>query len=109
MKTMRDIINIVINEGEVVDLASSRKKRDAADLTKNRAMRRQAPCASFWGPSYKAKRAGVPVCFVDPRNTSRECRACGCTDKKNRPNQATFKCIGCGHEAPADINAARNI
>jgi putative transposase len=58
---------------------------------------------------YKAKRAGVPVCFVDPRNTSRECRACGCIDKKNRPNQATFKCIGCGHEAPADINAARNI
>jgi IS605 OrfB family transposase len=58
---------------------------------------------------YKAKRAGVPICFVDPRNTSRECRACGCIDKKNRINQATFKCIGCGHQAPADINAARNI
>jgi IS605 OrfB family transposase len=58
---------------------------------------------------YKAKRAGVPVAFVDPRNTSRECRACGCIDKKNRPNQATFKCIGCGHEAQADINAALNI
>ena len=58
---------------------------------------------------YKAKRAGVPVAFVDPRNTSRECRACGCVDKKNRPNQATFKCIGCGHEAQADINAALNI
>jgi putative transposase len=59
--------------------------------------------------AYKAKRAGVPMAFVDPRNTSRECRACGCIDKKNRPNQSTFKCIGCGHEAPADINAARNI
>ena len=58
---------------------------------------------------YKAKRAGVPVVFVDPRNTSRECRACGCIDKKNRTTQSTFKCIGCGHEAPADINAARNI
>lgn len=58
---------------------------------------------------YKAKRAGVPVTFVDPRNTSRECADCGCIDKKNRPNQATFKCIGCGHEAHADINAARNI
>ena len=58
---------------------------------------------------YKAKRDGVPVCFVDPRNTSRECRVCGCVDKKNRPNQATFKCIACGHEANADTNAALNI
>lgn len=59
--------------------------------------------------AYKAKRAGVPVCFVDPRNTSRECAACGCIDKKNRPNQATFKCTGCGREAQADHNAALNI
>ena len=59
--------------------------------------------------SYKAKRAGVPVIFVDPRNTSRECRACGHIDKKNRTSQATFKCVSCGHEAPADLNAALNI
>jgi IS605 OrfB family transposase len=58
---------------------------------------------------YKAKRAGVPVCFVDPRNTSRQCAACGCIDKKNRPNQATFKCIACGHTDLADHNAAINI
>lgn len=58
---------------------------------------------------YKAKRSGVPVAFVDPRNTSRECRACGCIGKKNRPNQATFKCVSCGHEAAADHNAALNI
>jgi IS605 OrfB family transposase len=59
--------------------------------------------------SYKARLAGVPVCFVDPRNTSRECHVCGRIDKRNRPNQATFKCIGCGHEAHADTNAAANI
>lgn len=59
--------------------------------------------------SYKAKRAGVPVAFVDPRNTSRQCAACGCIDKKNRKTQATFSCIACGHEAPADFNAAINI
>jgi putative transposase len=59
--------------------------------------------------SYKAKRAGVPVCFVDPGNTSRQCSACGCIDKKNRTNQATFSCVSCGHAANADINAAINI
>ncbi|CAH2603624.1 transposase [Rhodovastum atsumiense] len=58
---------------------------------------------------YKAGCAGVPVCFVDPRNTSRACRACGCIDKRNRPTQATFKCVSCGHEAAADHNAALNI
>lgn len=59
--------------------------------------------------AYKAKRLGVPVVYVDPRNTSRQCRECGCIDKKNRPDQATFSCVSCGHEAPADLNAARNI
>lgn len=58
---------------------------------------------------YKARRAGVPVCAVDPRNTSRECPVCGCIDKANRPNQSTFSCVSCGHAANADHNAARNI
>ena len=58
---------------------------------------------------YKARRAGVPVCFVDPRNTSRECASCGHIDKKNRPDQATFLCVACGHAANADTNAAINI
>jgi IS605 OrfB family transposase len=58
---------------------------------------------------YKAKRAGVPVTFVDPRNTSRQCAACGCIDKKNRKDQANFSCVSCGHQAPADLNAAINI
>ena len=58
--------------------------------------------------AYKSKRLGVPVHYFDPRNSSRECAACGCIDKRNRPNQATFKCISCAHEAPADKNAAVN-
>lgn len=55
---------------------------------------------------YKAKLAGVPIMLVDPRNTSRTCPACGCVDKANRPNQATFLCVSCGYFAPADSNAA---
>jgi putative transposase len=59
--------------------------------------------------AYKAKRVGVPIAYVDPRNTSRQCTKCSCIDKKNRKNQATFSCTACGHEAPADLNAAINI
>lgn len=59
--------------------------------------------------AYKAQRAGVPLVLVDPRNTSRQCSCCGCIDKRNRPDQATFSCIACGHTQQADLNAARNI
>lgn len=57
---------------------------------------------------YKAERAGVPVIFVDPRNTSRTCPRCGCVDKANRKSQSLFSCtnVKCGYSAPADINAA---
>ncbi len=58
---------------------------------------------------YKARKAGVPVFVVDPRNTSRQCFVCGHIDKKNRPSQSVFRCVACGHEANADCNAALNI
>jgi putative transposase len=56
--------------------------------------------------TYKAQRAGVPVVFVDPRNTSRTCSKCGFVDKRNRRSQAEFSCLRCGHTAHADLNAA---
>jgi len=58
---------------------------------------------------YKAKRAGVAVCFVDPRNTSRECRVCGHIEKANRKTRDLFACLACGHSADADANAASVI
>jgi IS605 OrfB family transposase len=58
---------------------------------------------------YKAERAGVPLVFVDPRNTSRQCPACGHTEKANRPAQALFRCVVCGCSGPADYFAACNI
>jgi IS605 OrfB family transposase len=59
--------------------------------------------------SYKATMAGVPVRLVDPRNTSRGCSVCGHLDKRNRPTRDDFRCVSCGHSAPADTNAARTI
>ncbi len=58
---------------------------------------------------YKAAQAGVHVVFVAPRNTSRACAVCGHCDKRNRPDQAHFHCLQCGHTAAADTNAAVNI
>jgi len=59
--------------------------------------------------TYKTLLAGIPITFVDPRNTSRTCPSCGCIDKRNRKTQSQFKCVECGYCANADINAARNI
>lgn len=57
----------------------------------------------------KAECAGRVVVEVDPRNTSRICRACGHCEKANRVTQAEFACVACGYTAHADVNAAQNI
>jgi len=41
-----------------------------------------------------------------PKNSSRECVACGHTEQGNR-HRARFSCLACGHEAHADVNAAQ--
>lgn len=58
---------------------------------------------------YKAKRAGVPLVYVDPAYTSQQCSECGHIDQKNRVDQATFACRSCGALMHADDNASHNI
>jgi len=87
--------------------------RGRVEPTVNRRFRRRfgnwafAQLRSF--VEYKARREGVPVVLVDPRNTSRTCSACGHCEKANRPDQATFRCKQCGFSTNADLNAARNL
>lgn len=57
----------------------------------------------------KAESAGRIVIEVNPRNTSRMCAPCGHIAEGNRPSQAEFRCLSCGHEAHADVNAAINV
>ncbi|MFF4426704.1 RNA-guided endonuclease InsQ/TnpB family protein [Streptomyces sp. NPDC001549] len=58
---------------------------------------------------YKAKRAGVPLVYVDPAYTSQQCSECGHIDRKNRVDQATFACRSCGALMHADDNASHNL
>lgn len=58
---------------------------------------------------YKAKRAGVPLVYVDPAYTSQRCSQCGHIDRKNRVDQATFACRSCGTVMHADDNASHNV
>ncbi|MGI5286981.1 RNA-guided endonuclease InsQ/TnpB family protein [Nonomuraea polychroma] len=58
---------------------------------------------------YKARRAGVPLVFVDPAYTSQMCCQCRHIDKRNRVDQGLFICRSCGVVAHADRNASHNI
>jgi putative transposase len=69
--------------------------------------------AAGWGQllrciAYKAEEAGREVIAVNPRHTSQTCHRCGHVDAGNR-HATEFRCTSCGHEAHADVNAARNI
>ncbi|WP_418361475.1 RNA-guided endonuclease InsQ/TnpB family protein [Streptomyces gilvosporeus] len=66
-----------------------------------------AQLASFI--AYKAKKAGVPVVYVDPAYTSQECSRCHHIARGNRPDQAVFACRVCGFVEHADLNSSHNI
>jgi putative transposase len=62
---------------------------------------------SFW-ICVKAEEAGRRVWKVNPRNSSRECAACGHTEIANR-RRTQFRCINCSHTEHADVNASQVI
>ncbi len=46
---------------------------------------------------------------INAAYTSQTCSVCGHCASDNRESQAVFRCTACGHQANADVNAARNI
>jgi putative transposase len=67
--------------------------------------------ASGWGRLVDRLEDKAPgrVQEVTAAFTSQTCSACGHIAWKSRESQPSFRCVTCGHEAHADINAARNI
>ena len=57
--------------------------------------------------TYKAARCNKLTLKVSPYRSSQECAECGHTAPENRPSQAQFCCVACGHADNADVNAAR--
>jgi len=58
---------------------------------------------------YKSAWKGGEVVKVDPKNTSRMCSECGHIAAESRTTQEKFKCVQCGHQENADVNASKNI
>jgi len=58
---------------------------------------------------YKALERGIPVVYIDAKNTSITCPRCGCVDRRNRRSQALFRCVNCGFQHNADQVASLNL
>ena len=70
---------------------------------------------SYWVHGYIARVIEEKCAFynvelskVNPAYTSQMCSCCGHIEKGNRHGEK-FKCLKCGFEAHADVNAAKNI
>lgn len=57
----------------------------------------------------KASASGASFVEVPAAYSSLGCRNCGHSVKENRKSQAEFRCVKCGHEDHADIQAANTI
>ena len=55
------------------------------------------------------KKYGITISLTNAEYTSQQCSCCGCIHKDNRKTQEEFKCIHCGYEENADLNASKNI
>jgi len=59
--------------------------------------------------SYKCLWYGSGLHIVNPCRSSQECSSCGHVAAESRESQAVFRCVACGFERHADVNAACNI
>jgi putative transposase len=67
--------------------------------------------ASGWGRLVDRLEDKAPgrVQKVAAAYTSQTCHACGHVARESRESQPSFCCVACGHQAHADVDAARNI
>jgi putative transposase len=81
----------------------------AAKAGLNRAIHQQGWSMWLRRLEQKAEASGVQVVKIPAAYTSQTCRKCGHIAPENRESQAAFRCVMCGHEQNADLNAAQNI
>ncbi len=87
--------------------APSRNVRQKAGL--NRAILDKGWGGFLLKLEHAARYHGATVVKVSPAYTSQTCNACKHVARESRESQAVFRCVACGHQDHADVNAAKNI
>ena len=90
---------------EQLSVASMRFKAKAQNAYLRASHLGHIPAQIQWN----GQKRGVLATPVISAYSSQECSVCHYTDRKNRPDQRTFRCQMCGLEAHADHNAAINL
>jgi hypothetical protein len=90
---------------EQLSVASMRFKARAQNAYLRASNLGRIPLQILWN----SHKRGVLATPVPSAYSSQECSVCHYTDRKNRPDQRTFRCQACGFEVHADYNAAVNI
>jgi putative transposase len=84
-------------------------KRGRSKTGLNRSMLLRAFGALRTRIEQKALWTGTTVIAVNPAYTSQTCSRCNHVARESRESQAVFRCVACGFELHADVNAAINI
>ena len=103
----RHSANLVV---EALKITNMTAKGGSRKRGLNRAMLSQSLSMVVNHLVYKAESAGGKVVFVDPRNTTQQCSACGgMPPDRLTLSDRVYACVHCGHVQDRDVNAARNI
>ena len=102
----------IVNNFDLIRIEKLEKKK-MKENAPSRKMRRDISEVSWESfvqkIKYKAEMHSKVVEEVNPEYSSQRCNSCGHISRNNRKTQEKFKCVKCGHEENADINAAKNI
>jgi putative transposase len=98
--------NMTLSAKGTVD-APGRNVRQKAGL--NRAILNKGWGGFLLALQSAARYTGTEVVKANPAYTSQTCHACKHVARESRESQAVFRCVACGHQDNADVNAAKNI
>lgn len=112
---IKNYINYQVKQLPITDVYVLEQLKYIQIGTKSRVNKTTRKLLSRWnlGTIHKAienkcEINGINLVYINPKYTSRTCPHCGNVDKKNRQGEI-FRCIKCGYEDNADINASHNI
>jgi len=107
------VLNLLVKQGRPKELVLERLDFRNPDLSRrlNAILRNCGRSVIQSKLADLEQRFGITSTEVNPAYSSQTCSrpGCGYVDKRNRPSQARFRCLWCGHTKHADLQAAPNI
>ncbi len=98
-----------LNTKGMTSSAKGTKENPGKNVAQKKGLNKAILNTGWSGLKQKLGYKSAHLLEANPQYTSQTCSRCGFIDAANRPIQAKFKCLACGHTDNADINAALNI